>query len=108
MHLTWFDAVMAGVLIIATMRGAAKGLVWQLAWIAAILLSFAFCEVASIAIAGAIPLDPPLNRWVAMFALHRAEPRARRLRIASDMLSREPQGPPMNAWCHGAPGIAPA
>lgn len=70
MQLTWFDAVIAGVLIFATIRGAVKGLVWQLAWIVAILLSFAFSETASLAIAGAIPLEPPANRWVAMFILY--------------------------------------
>ena len=70
MEPVWFDALIGCILLYAAIRGAMKGLVWQLAWIAAILLSFAFSETVSTTVAVWIPIDPPLNRWVAMFALY--------------------------------------
>lgn len=66
----WFDGVILLILIVATVRGAVKGLVWQLAWIAAIVLSFAFSQFASVTVADAIPVEPPLNRWLAMLGLY--------------------------------------
>ena len=66
----WYDVLALGVLLFAIYRGAQKGIVWQLATIAAILLSFAFSESLSLAIAPYITLSPPLNRWVAMFAIY--------------------------------------
>jgi uncharacterized membrane protein required for colicin V production len=49
-----------------------KGLVWQLAWIGAIVLCFVFSQTGSMTIAGWLPIEPPLNRWVAMFLLYLA------------------------------------
>lgn len=66
----WFDAFIAVILLFTTLRGAMKGLVWQLAWIAAIVLCFVFSQTASMTIAGWLPIEPPLNRWVAMFILY--------------------------------------
>jgi len=66
----WFDVVVAAILLYAVIRGAMQGLVWQLAAIAAIVLSFAFSETVSILVAPAIDLEPPLNRWVAMLGLY--------------------------------------
>ena len=66
----FYDLLMLGVLIFATARGAAKGIVWQLATIAALLLCFAFSESLSLAVAPLITVKPPLNRWIAMFALY--------------------------------------
>jgi len=70
MHLMWYDWVMVAVLVFGTIRGAAKGLVWQVAAIAAILLCFAFAESLSLSIAPLLPVEAPLNRWVAMFLLY--------------------------------------
>jgi uncharacterized membrane protein required for colicin V production len=70
MQLNYFDAFIALILLFTTLRGAAKGLVWQLAWIAAIVLCFTFSQSASTTIAGWLPIEPPLNRWVAMFILY--------------------------------------
>lgn len=66
----WYDAVIAGVLVFAMIRGAMKGIVWQLAVIAAIVLCFFFAGSLSQTLAPYIGLEPPLNRWVAMFLLY--------------------------------------
>lgn len=68
--LTTFDIIILVVLLIAAIRGAIKGFVWQLAVIGSILLCFAFSETGSIHIAPLLPLDAPLNRWVAMLILY--------------------------------------
>lgn len=66
----WYDIIIAGVLLVATIRGAKKGFVWQLASIAALILCFVFAETASVLLAPHIKLEPPLNRWVTMFGLY--------------------------------------
>lgn len=66
----WYDLVILAVLVFATIRGAMKGIVWQLAVIAAIVLCFVFSGSLSLAIAPHLGIDPPLNRWVAMFGLY--------------------------------------
>ena len=58
------------VLVYAIVRGAIKGIVWQLAVIASLVLCFAFSESLSAVIAPYIGLKPPLNRWIAMFVLY--------------------------------------
>jgi len=70
MQLNYFDAFIALILLFTTLRGAAKGLVWQLAWIAAIVLCFVFSQSASSNVADWLPIEPPANRWVAMFLLY--------------------------------------
>ena len=66
----WYDLLVVGVLVFAVVRGAKKGIVWQLATIAALVLCFAFSETLSAAIAPYITVKPPLNRWLAMFGLY--------------------------------------
>lgn len=66
----WYDVLVVGVLLYAVYRGAQKGIVWQLATIAALVLCFAFSESLSLAMAPYITLKPPLNRWVAMFGIY--------------------------------------
>lgn len=70
MDAMWYDAIIFALLVICVIRGAAKGFAWQIATIGALVLCFFFAETASLAIAPLIKLDPPLNRWVAMFALY--------------------------------------
>ena len=62
----WFDIVILAILAYATIRGAMKGIVWQLAAISALVLCFAFAESFSIGLMPYLALQPPLNRWVAM------------------------------------------
>ncbi|MFN0055558.1 MAG: CvpA family protein [Planctomycetales bacterium] len=65
-----YDLCMLGLLAYTTIRGASKGIAWQLAAIAALVLCFAFATPLSLAVAPAIHLDPPLNRWVAMLGIY--------------------------------------
>ncbi len=66
----WYDVLVLGVLLFAVIRGAMKGIVWQLATIAALVSCFAFSGTLSSAIAPYIAVKPPLNRWLAMFGLY--------------------------------------
>lgn len=65
-----FDLFIAGILLITTIRGAAKGVAWQLAGIGALVLCFLFATPLSLAVAPMIKLAPPLNRWVAMLGIY--------------------------------------
>jgi membrane protein required for colicin V production len=65
-----YDAVVVLILLYTTYRGAAKGVAWQLAGVAALVLCFLFATPLSLVVAPAIKLDPPLNRWVAMLAIY--------------------------------------
>ena len=66
----WYDLLILGILLYGMLRGAARGLVWQLAWIAALVLCFLFAGTASVVLAPYIPVETPLNRWIAMFVLY--------------------------------------
>lgn len=66
----WFDLLIVGILLYAIWRGAAKGVVWQLAAIAALILCFAFAESLSLQLAPLINVKPPLNRWIAMLVIY--------------------------------------
>ncbi|HEX6985759.1 MAG TPA: CvpA family protein [Planctomycetaceae bacterium] len=66
----WYDAIILALLLFCTVRGASKGFAWQVAAIGALVLCFFFAETGSLALAPLITLEPPLNRWVAMFVLY--------------------------------------
>lgn len=66
----WYDLLIFAFLVFSVIRGAQKGIVWQLATIGAIILCFAFAETASLAVAPLIMVKPPLNRWIAMLGLY--------------------------------------
>ena len=66
----YFDLLIGGILLLGAVRGAKKGIVWQLAVIAAIVLCFLFAESGSQYIAPLFPVEAPLNRWLAMLALY--------------------------------------
>jgi len=70
MSIQIWDLLVVGVILFSVIRGATKGLVWQLATIASIVLCFMFAESLSIVLAPMIGLKEPLNRWVAMFLLY--------------------------------------
>jgi uncharacterized membrane protein required for colicin V production len=65
-----FDLFILAILVVTTIRGAAKGVAWQLAGIAALVLCFLFATPLSLSIAPMIKLDAPLNRWVAMLVIY--------------------------------------
>lgn len=66
----WFDLLIVGILFYAVWKGASKGVVWQLAAIAALVLCFAFAESLSLQLAPVINVQPPLNRWIAMLVIY--------------------------------------
>lgn len=66
----WFDLLIVGILLYAVWKGASKGVVWQLAAIAALVLCFAFAESLSLQLAPLINVKPPLNRWIAMLVIY--------------------------------------
>lgn len=65
-----FDLFILAILLVTTIRGAAKGVAWQLAGIAALVLCFMFATPLSLTIAPMIKLEAPLNRWVAMLGIY--------------------------------------
>ena len=64
--IAWYDIVTLVILLYGTARGAQKGIVWQLAGIAALVLCFAFAEPASLVLKPYVGLKPPLDRWVSL------------------------------------------
>jgi membrane protein required for colicin V production len=67
-----YDALMLAIVAWTSLRGAARGMAWQLAAIAALVLCFLFATPLSLVVAPAISLEPPLNRWVAMLGIYLA------------------------------------
>ncbi len=65
-----FDLFICAMLLFTTIRGAAKGVAWQLAGIGALVLCFMFATPLSLSLAPMIKLAPPLNRWVAMLGIY--------------------------------------
>ncbi len=65
-----FDIFICVILLFTTIRGAAKGVAWQLAGIGALVLCFLFATPLSLTLAPMIKLAPPLNRWVAMLGIY--------------------------------------
>jgi membrane protein required for colicin V production len=65
-----YDGLILLILVLATWRGASRGLAWQVAWIGAIVLCFLFATPLSLYVTPLIKLDPPLNRWVGMLVIY--------------------------------------
>src|SRR5579863_10257347 len=66
----WYDLITLIILMYSMFRGAMKGIVWQLATIAALLMCFFFAGTGSMILAPFIRVEEPLNRWIAMFVLY--------------------------------------
>lgn len=66
----WYDLVVLAILAFCTIRGAAKGVIWQLAGIVGLVLCFAFAETISAAVGPHVNLPPPTNHWVVMFGAY--------------------------------------
>jgi uncharacterized membrane protein required for colicin V production len=66
----WYDFAVLGVLVYCMARGASRGLVFQLATIAGIILCLMFAETFSGIVGPHISLQPPLNEWVTMFGAY--------------------------------------
>jgi len=66
----WYDVLAIAILAFTTIRGAMKGVIWQIAAIAGLVLCFVFSESISAAAGPYIKLDPPLNNWVVMIGAY--------------------------------------
>lgn len=66
----WYDLLVLAILGYFTLRGAARGLLSQLAGIAAIIVCLVFAESISAAFGPLVSLQPPLNHWVVMFGAY--------------------------------------
>lgn len=66
----WYDLVVLAILAFCTIRGAAKGIIWQLAGIVGVVLCFAFAETIAAAVGPHVSLPPPTNHWVVMFGAY--------------------------------------
>jgi uncharacterized membrane protein required for colicin V production len=66
----WYDFAVLGVLVFCMARGASRGLVFQLATIAGIVLCLMFAETFSGIVGPHVSLQPPLNEWVTMFGAY--------------------------------------
>ena len=64
------DLIVLGILLFCAVRGAARGLMSQLAWAVALLLCFKFSGTLSPAIEPFIPAEPPLRQWIAMLVIY--------------------------------------
>ncbi len=65
-----YDLIVIGILLFSAWRGASKGMIWQLATIAGIIVCFVFAETVSVAVSPFLGIEAPLNRWVAIFGLY--------------------------------------
>jgi membrane protein required for colicin V production len=65
-----YDLFMLVIVLYTTVRGASRGMAWQLAAIASLVLCFLFATPLSLTLAPVIGLQPPLDRWVAMLVIY--------------------------------------
>src|SRR5262245_37336363 len=63
----WYDVVVLAILAFTTIRGAVKGVIWQFAAIAGLVLCVAFSSSISAFAVPYVKLEPPLNNWAVMF-----------------------------------------
>jgi uncharacterized membrane protein required for colicin V production len=70
MTLTIYDAAMAGVLVAGMVWGAWKGVTWQLASIASLILGYIVSHQLSVQLAPHFPGDPVVARALAMMAIY--------------------------------------
>lgn len=66
----WYDCLAVAILAYTTIRGAMKGVIWQIAAIAGLVACFVFSESISAAAGPYIKLEPPLNNWVVMIGAY--------------------------------------
>src|SRR4051794_29717520 len=72
MTLTTYDAVMAGVVVAGMIWGAWRGVTWQLASIASLILGYIASHQLSPQLAPRFGTDPVISRTLAMMAIYAA------------------------------------
>lgn len=70
MSLQPYDLIMLAVLLVATVRGAWKGMAWQIAAMASFGASFFVASKYADSVAGYISADAPWNKFLAMLVLY--------------------------------------
>jgi uncharacterized membrane protein required for colicin V production len=70
MTLTIYDAAMVGVLVAGMIWGAWRGVTWQLASIASLVLGYMVSHQLSVQLAPHFPGDPVVSRALAMMAVY--------------------------------------
>ena len=70
MTLTTYDAAMAGIIVAGMIWGAWKGVTWQLASIASLVLGYLVAHPLSAQLAPHFPGDPVIQRALAMMAVY--------------------------------------
>ena len=68
--MVWYDIVILAILVYTSWQGAQRGLVTQLAWIAALILCFKFADKLAPIIEPQINVEQPLRHWIAMLVLY--------------------------------------
>lgn len=66
----YYDLFVLAILIYFTIRGAVKGVIWQIAGLAGIILCFMFADGISAAVGPHVQLQEPLNSWVVLFGAY--------------------------------------
>jgi uncharacterized membrane protein required for colicin V production len=66
----WFDVVVLVVLAFFGLRGAVKGVIFQIASIAGIAMSLACAGTSARVIGPHLNIQPPLNQWVVLFGTY--------------------------------------
>lgn len=66
----YYDLFVLAILIYFTIRGAMKGVIWQVAGLAGIILCFMFADGISAAVGPHVQLQEPLNSWVVLFGAY--------------------------------------
>ena len=67
---SWYDFVVLAILFYTAWQGAQRGLLTQLAWIAALVLCFKFADKLAPSIEPMINVEQPLRHWISMFILY--------------------------------------
>ena len=67
---SWYDFVVLAILFYTAWQGAQRGLLTQLAWIAALVLCFKFADKLAPSIEPMIDVEQPLKHWISMFILY--------------------------------------
>ncbi|HIE95702.1 MAG TPA: CvpA family protein [Fuerstia sp.] len=67
---SWYDFVVLAILVYTAWQGAQRGLLTQLAWIAALVLCFKFADQLAPSIEPMINVEQPLKHWISMFILY--------------------------------------
>ncbi len=65
-----YDLIMFAVLAMATLRGAWKGLAWQIASLSSLFVSFFLAVRLRGPVAAVLPASPPWNRFLAMLLIY--------------------------------------